>query len=88
LVRAAGNEREREQWKGAVEEAWNALGFAFDSPDQQGAAAVRARLARAVLRGRAQGRRHGPDLVTYALAQIEPLPAKWTHPRDARYWEW
>ena len=88
MVLAVRNERECEQLTGAVEEAWGALRFAFDSPDQQGAAAVRARLARAVLEARAQGRRHLPDLVTYALAQLEPLPAKWTRPKDARYWEW
>ena len=88
MVPVARNRVEREHWKGAVEDAWKALRFAFDSPHQEGAAAVRARLARAVLKGRAQGRRHRPDLVTYALAQLDPLPAKWTRPNDARYWEW
>lgn len=88
MVPVVRNEREREQLKGAVEEAWNALRFAFDSPDQQGAAAVRRRITRAVLAGRAQGRRHRPDLVTYALSQLEPLPAKWTRPKDTGYWDW
>ena len=88
MVRVARNELEREQVRGAVEEAWHALRFAFDSPQQQGAAAVRRRLARAVLAGRAQGRRHRPDLVTYALGQLDPLPAKWARPEDARYWDW
>jgi len=74
--------------KGAVEDAWSALRFAFDSPDQEGAAAVRTRLARAVLAGRAQGRRHRHDLVNYALAQLDPLPAKWSRPNGARSWEW
>ena len=53
MVLVERNKHEREHLKGAVEEAWNALRFAFDSPDQEGAAAVRTRLARAVLAGRA-----------------------------------
>ena len=87
MVRVVRNELEREQVRGAVEEAWNALSFAFDSPDQKGAAAVRRRIARAVLAGRAQGRRHGPGLVTYALGRLDPLPAKWARPGDARVWD-
>jgi len=88
LVLVERNKHEREHLKGAVEEAWNALRFAFDSPDQEGAAAVRTRLARAVLAGRAQGRSHGPDLVNYALAQLDPLPAKWSRQQESRYREW
>ena len=88
MVLAVRNEHECEHLKGAVEEAWGALRFAFDSPDQNGAAAVRRRITRAVIAGRAQGRRHRPDLVTYALSQLEPLPAKWTRQKGAGYWDW
>lgn len=77
------NECEFEQVRDVVEEAWTALRFAFDSADQDGAAAVRRRIALAVLAGRAQGRRHRPDLVTYALGQLDPLPAKWNRRNDA-----
>ena len=80
--------RERECLKDALEDAWAALRFAFDSPHQEGAAAVRTRLARAVIAGRAQGRRHRPDLVNYALAQLDPLPATWTRPTVTRAWDW
>ncbi len=88
MVQVELDQHEREHLKGVMEEAWAALRFAFDSPDQEGAAAVRNRLARAVLMGRAQGRRHHPDLVNYALAQLDPLPAKWTRPDVSHAWEW
>lgn len=88
MVGVVRDKLEREQVRGAVEEAWSALRFAFDSPDQKGAAEVRRRIARAVLAGRAQGRRHRPDLVTYALGKLDPLPAKWTRRGDGGHRNW
>jgi hypothetical protein len=63
--------------KDAFDESWRSLAFAYDDDLSIDATLIRKRIARSLLINRARGIKSGSELVTRALAELQPVPAKW-----------